>query len=84
MVLEKVVYDHVSIMAGILCDETSGISYKIEEARKVMHAISGLGIRENIPTTFVCNIIFWSIIVPIALFGCDCELCILCNKCRNI
>ena len=50
----------------------------ISKARRTLNAILGLGIRQCGLTIRTCNTIFWSVAVPIALYGC--ELLILTEK----
>ena len=70
-VKETAKYDHVGVKASIYSDSTSGIEERIGKARRALNAISGLGIRKNGITIATCNIIFWTIIIPIAIFGCE-------------
>ena len=42
---------------------------KIVKARRAFNASSGLGIKKNGLTMKTCNIIFWSIVIPIISFG---------------
>ena len=77
-VLERIHYDHVGIRACIFEDDTSGLEEQISKARRTLNAISGLGIRRCGLTIRTCNTIFWSVVVPIALYGC--ELMILTDK----
>ena len=70
-VKETAEYDHVGVKASIYSDSTSGIEERIGKARRALNAISGLGIRKNGITIATCNIIFWTIIIPIAIFGCE-------------
>ena len=55
---------------------------RISKAMRTLNAIFGLGIRRCELTILTCNIIFWSIIVPIATYGC--ELLVLTDKHINI
>ena len=64
-------YDHVGIKTSIFSDSTSGIEERVGKARRALNAISGVGIRRNGLNIATCNIIFWSIVVPIALYGCE-------------
>ena len=70
-VREVVEYDHVGVKTSIFSDNCSGIDERISKARRALNAISGLGIRKNGLNIATCNIIFWSIVVPIATFGCE-------------
>ena len=77
-VRERTHYDHVGIRASIFEDDTSGLEERVSKARRTLNAISGLGIRQCGLTIRTCNTIFWSVVVPIALYGC--ELLILTEK----
>ena len=68
---ERLSYDHVGVTACLYDDDASGIVGRISKARRALNAISGLGIRRNGLSMYTCCMIFWSIIVPIALFGCE-------------
>ena len=70
-VREVTEYDHVGVKTSIFADNTSGIEDRIGKARRALNAISGIGIRRRGLNIATCNIIFWSIVVPIALFGCE-------------
>ena len=64
-------YDHVGIRASISEDETSGLEERVSKARRTLNAILGLGVRQCRLTIGTCNIIFWSVVVPIAMYGCE-------------
>ena len=49
----------------------SGIEGRISEGRRVFNAVAGTGIRKGGLTIGTCNIIFWPVVVPTALFGCE-------------
>ena len=70
-VRERLSYDHVGVTACSYEDEVSGILGRLSKARRALNAISGLGICKNGLSLHTCCIIFWAIIVPIALFGCE-------------
>ena len=70
-VRERTSYDHVGVTACLFDEDISGITGRLSKARRALNAISGLGIRRNGLSVYTCNVIFWSIIVPIALFGCE-------------
>ena len=55
-----------------------GLVECILKARRILNAISVLGIRKCGLTIQTCKIIFWSVVVPIATYGC--ELLILTDK----
>ena len=68
---EHLHYDHVGDRASIFDDDVSGLEERISKARRTLKAISGLGVRRSGLTIRTCNIIFWSVIVPIATYGCE-------------
>ena len=68
-VRELAEYDHVGVKTSIYPGNTLGIEERIGKARRALHAISGLGIRRNGLNINTCNYVFWTIIVPIALYG---------------
>ena len=70
-VRERTSYDHVGVTACLFDEDISGITGRLSKARRALNAISGLGIRRNGLSVYTCNVIFWSIIVPIALLGCE-------------
>ena len=71
IVTECETYDHVGIRAIIFGDDVSGLEERISKAKRSLNAISWLGIRRCGLTMQTCNFIFWSIIVPIATYGCE-------------
>ena len=70
-VSERTHYDHVGIRASIFEDDVSGLEERVSKARQTLNAISGLGVRRCGLTIKTCNIIFWSVVVPIATYGCE-------------
>ena len=68
---ERQEYDHVGIKASINEDNESRVAERICKSRRSLNAASGLGIRKNRLNMITCNIIFWTIIVPILSFGCE-------------
>ena len=70
-VSEKTEYDHVGIKACIFAKDNTRISEKISKGRRALNATTGIGIRKNGLTLKVCNLIFWTIVVPTLTFGCE-------------
>ena len=70
-VKEVTEYDHVGVRTSVDSYNCSGLEDRIGKARRALNAISGLGIRKNGLNMSTCNVIFWTIVVPIALFGCE-------------
>ena len=67
-VLEREHYDHVGIRAVISDDDISGIEERLSKARRTFNAVAGIGIRSSGLTMATCNVIFWTIVVPAALY----------------
>ena len=70
-VRERVTYEHVGINVSIFSDDTSDVTARLAKARRTFNALTGLGIRKCGLTMATCNIIFWSIVVTVALYGCE-------------
>ena len=68
---ERAHYDHIGIRASIFKDDTSSLEERLSKARRTLNAISGLGIKKSGLTIKTCNIIFWSVVIPIAMYGCE-------------
>ena len=70
-ILEKREYDHVGIKACIFSDDNGRIKEKISKGRRTLNATTGVGIRKNGLCMWICNLIFWTIVVPTVTFGCE-------------
>ena len=70
-VKEVTEYDHVGVKTSIFPECSTGIEERVGKARRALNAITGLGIRRNGINIATCNCIFWTIIVPIATYGCE-------------
>ena len=70
-VRERLSYDHVGVTTCLFDDDVSGVEGRLAKARRALNSISGLGIRRNGLSVVTCCVIFWSIVAPIALFGCE-------------
>ena len=68
-VKERQNYDHVGIRNTIFDDDNSGIEERISKGRRTFNALTGIGIRKGGLTMATCNVVFWTIVVPIALYG---------------
>ena len=79
---ERTNYDHVGIRASTQVDDVSGIAERISKGRDTFNAATGLGIRKSGLSMATCNVIFWNLVVPSAMYGC--ELWFLSDKCINI
>ena len=68
-VYERSTYDHVGIkscVGGDFCERTCE---KIKKGRRAFHSALSLGIKRRGLAMSTCNLLFWSVIVPITLFG---------------
>ena len=70
-VKEVAEYDHVGVKTSVHSDSISGLEERVGKARQALNASTGLGIYKNGLNIVTCNIIFWTVVVPIALFGCE-------------
>ena len=70
-VKEKARYEHLGIMAT--CDENDPkrVSERLSKARKVLNVSTGIGVKRKGLNMLTCNVLFWNIVVPTALFGCE-------------
>ena len=66
---EKLEYDHVGIKACVRYDDNERVSEKIGKGRRALNVTSGIGIRKSGITMKTCNLIFWTIVMPIITFG---------------
>ena len=70
-VKEKTNYDHVGVNVSIFSGDECGISERLSKARRTLNALTGLGIRRCGLTVATCSILFWSVVMPVALYGCE-------------
>ena len=70
-VKERTNYDHVGVNVSIFSGDECGIRERLSKARRSLNALTDLGIRRCGLTVATCSILFWSIVVPIALYGCE-------------
>ena len=77
-ILERSSYEHVGVTSCLFEEDMSGVEDRLSKARRALNAISGLGIRRNGLSVATCCLIFWVIVAPIALYGC--ELHVMNNK----
>ena len=68
---EKVRYDHLGTVSTIYDEDSHRVGDRLSKARRVLNAVTGVGIRGKGLNMYTCNIIFWCIVVPTALFGCE-------------
>ena len=70
-VLEKESYEHLGTVSTIHAEDSSRVGERLSKARKVLNMASGIGIKKRGLNMITCNVIFWGIVVPTALFGCE-------------
>ena len=70
-VKERINYDHVGIRNTIFESDTSGIVERISKGRRAFNSVAGIGIRKGGITMATCNVIFWTIVVPTTIYGCE-------------
>ena len=80
---EKLRYDHLGVVSTTSADDTNRISGRLSKARRTLNAATGIGIRSKGLNMNTCNIIFWCIVVPTALFGCE-VWCLTADDLREI
>ena len=68
---KRALYDHVGVKACLFRGDESRVEEKISKGRKTLNAASGLSIRKNGLNIMTCNKIFWSVVIPTLLFGCE-------------
>ena len=68
-VKERQHYDHVGVKVCLYKNNNPRVDEKIVKARRAFNACAGIGIRKNGLTMLTCNIIYWSIVIPILTFG---------------
>ena len=67
---EKESYN-VGVISTIPCSKTSPIDDRLAKGRKTLNAATGLGIKRNGLNMATCNLIFWNVVVPTTLYGCE-------------
>ena len=68
---EKTEYEHVGVKACVYMQDECVIEDRLSKARKTFNALTGLGIRRNGLTIAVCNIIYWTVVIPTLTYGCE-------------
>ena len=66
---ERMNYDHVGVKACINGNFTARTSEKIKKGRRTFYSVTGTGVRRRGLNMSTCNLIFWSLVVPVTLFG---------------
>ena len=70
-VCERDNYDHVGIKSCTRGDFSPRTLEKIHKGRKSFNASTGIGIKRRGVDMNTCNLLFWSLIVPITTFGAE-------------
>ena len=68
-VVEKSSYDHVGVKSCINGNFDIRTTEKIKKGRRAFYSVLGIGIKRRGLNLSTCNLIFWSLVVPITLFG---------------
>ena len=68
-VYERSTYDHVGIKSCTGDSFLERTNEKIKKGRRAFFSTLSLGIKKRGLTMNTCNLLFWSVIVPITLFG---------------
>ena len=70
-IVEKTNYDHVVVNISIISGDTIGINERLSKGKRTLNTLTGIDIHKCGLTMTTCNIIFWSVVVPVALYGCE-------------
>ena len=68
-VTERLYYDHVGIKTCVKGDNFVRTEEKTVKARRVLNMSTNMGFRKGGLNLSTCNVIFWSVIIPILCFG---------------
>ena len=68
-VKEREYYDHVGIKACVKRDYHHRTEEKISKGRKALNAATSLGIKKGGVSMAACNLIVWSMVIPIITYG---------------
>ena len=68
---ERVYYDHVGVKTCVKGDTHVRTEEKVKKARKVLNMSTNMGIRKGGLNLNTCNLIYWTIVIPTLLFGCE-------------
>ena len=70
-VKERLYYDHVGVKTCVKGDTFIRTEEKAKKARTVLNMSTSLGIKKGGLNLSTCNMIFWTVVVPTLLFGCE-------------
>ena len=69
--LKKDKYEHVILMCSTPYCKVSQINDHVGKGRKLLNASTGLGIKRDGLNMAVCNLLYWTVIIPMTLCGCE-------------
>ena len=64
-------YDNVGVKCTTLNNSVERTTDRISKGRKALNAASSIGIKRNGVSTNACNLIFWSMIIPMVTYGAE-------------
>ena len=70
-VREKIYYDHVGVKSCVKGDTHVRTEEKISKARKTLNMSTNVAVRKGGLNLNTCNVIYWSVVIPTLLFGCE-------------
>ena len=70
-VKERLYYDHVGIKTCVDGDTHIRTDEKVSKARRVLNMSTNIGIRKGGLNLNTCNVIFWTVVMPTLLYGCE-------------
>ena len=70
-VKERLFYDHVGVKTCVKGDTHVRTEEKVSKARKSLNMTTNIGIRKGGLNMSTCNVIYWSVVIPTLLFGCE-------------
>ena len=70
-VKERMYYEHVGIKTCVEGDTHIRTGEKVSKARKVLNMSTNMGVRRGGLNLKTCMVIYWSVVVPTLLFGCE-------------
>ena len=70
-VKDRLYYDHIGIKICVDGDTHVRTEEKVSKARKVLNMSTNMGVRKGGLNLKTCMVIFWSVVIPTLLFGCE-------------
>ena len=68
---EKHVYDHVGVKNCLFGDFSERLEDRVSKGRRCFNALCSLGVKKRGISMKTCATLFWSIVIPVATFGCE-------------